>query len=336
MRTAERRVLLGAIAGLAFGLCLVGSLLAAFHEPAPHELPVAVVAPTGVLSKTQAALDAQQPGAFRLDSYPTAQAARAAVTDGSHHGAFVVGAQGDELMVAGAGGSAPVSLLTKVFTKVSAAEHQPLRVTDVVPLPEGDRQGLSSFFVVLGLVFSSLVFGAVSTLAGRGSRLVVHVSALIGFAALLGSGAAFLADDVLGALTGHYLLLAGLLALFSLSVAAPTAALARISPRAAALAVLTFIVLGVPSTGGPAGLSSFLPALFRSLNPVLPMSEVISGIASAHYFGGHSVAKALLVLGTWAVAGLVVLLVAGSVLRGRHNAGRHAGLPRPAPTAAQV
>lgn len=332
MRTAERRVLRGAAAGLVFGLCMVGSLLAAFHRPVPHALPVAVVAPAGVTATIVSTLEARRPGAFRVDRYPTGSAARAAVTDGSHHGAFVVGPHGTELMVAGAGGSAPVNLLTRTFTPVSAAERLPLRVIDVVPPADGDRQGLSAFFVALGLVFSSVVFGGVGVLVGRGARVRVQALTLVGFALVIGAGAAFLADGVLGALTGHYPLLAGLLALFSLAILAPTAALTRISAPAFALAALTFVALEVPATGGPAGLAPFLPSFFRSLAPILPMSEVISGITGAHYYGGAGVSRAVLVLAAWSVTGLAVLLVAGSV-RDRRAA---EGTPEPVPATAEV
>jgi hypothetical protein len=44
-------------------------------------------------------------------------------------------------------------------------------------------------------------------------------------------------------------------ALFSLAVAAPTAALARVWPPLTALAVLAFIVAGIPVSGGPANLA---------------------------------------------------------------------------------
>ncbi|MFC0437901.1 hypothetical protein [Kutzneria buriramensis] len=306
LRPAERRIVLGAAVGLVFGLCLVGSLLAAFHAPAPRSLPVALVAADDVAAHVQAAVDSQQPGAFKFDRYPDAGQARAAVADGSHHGAFVEDGRDAELMVASAGGSVPVNVLTQVFTKVAAAQGQTLHVVDAAPLPPGDRQGLSPFFVVLALLFPSLIFGAASALVGRGARAEVHVLLLITFALVAGFGAATLADGVIGALTGHFLTLALLLALFSLAVAASTAALARINPRGIALAGLLFVVLGVPTTGGPAGLAHFLPAFFQFLQPILPMSQVIPAISAAHYFGGAGVAGSITVLAVWGVVGLVV------------------------------
>jgi hypothetical protein len=78
------------------------------------------------------------------------------------------------------------------------------------------------------------------------------------------------------------------------------------------LTVLLFVVLGNPSAGGayPAPL---LPTFWRVIGPWLPPgagTEAIRGIA---YFGGAGARPAALLLGTYAVFGIGVTLVASIV-----------------------
>jgi nucleotide-binding universal stress UspA family protein len=90
-------------------------------------------------------------------------------------------------------------------------------------------------------------------------------------------------------------------------VAAPTALLARIWPPLVIVAVLVFIVFGIPVSGGPANLASFGPAFLRVLDPVLPLGVAASAVRNVVYFGGHATAPHLWVLAAWALAGMAGL-----------------------------
>jgi nucleotide-binding universal stress UspA family protein len=90
-------------------------------------------------------------------------------------------------------------------------------------------------------------------------------------------------------------------------VAAPTALLARIRPPLVALAVLAFIVFGIPASGGPANLASFTPGFLRALSPALPLGVGASAIRNVVYFGGHDTTAYLWTLAAWALAGVVGL-----------------------------
>lgn len=109
-RRAQRRgenlrgALVPLVVGLFIGVIFVSVFVAAFHDPKPRNLPVAVVAPPQVVTilRAQAASNGD---AFDIRSYPTAAAARSAVTDRTVFGAFVVDVQGPTLLVAGANGA---------------------------------------------------------------------------------------------------------------------------------------------------------------------------------------------------------------------------------------
>ncbi len=317
MSEPQQRLLVGAVAGLVLAMCFAGSFLAAFHEPSPHRLPVAVVAPGPEVGQLEAGLNATSRGAFRLEPYGTQAAARAAVADRNVDGAFIVTAHALRLVVASAAGMAPAQTLTQAFTKLIASGRQHLQVTDMVPLPANNREGLSIFFLVVSVLLPSLIFGATSSLIAQEAPAALQTAVLVAFALLIGAATVWIADGLTGALPGHYLALAGTAALLSLAISAPTAALARIAAPGAAVAILTFLIVGVPATGGPVGLAQFMPAFFRTFNSALPPNVTVPALTNIAYFHAHAIASDLWVLAAWAVAGVLALL-ATSRLKTRH------------------
>ncbi len=132
-------------------------------------------------------------------------------------------------------------------------------------------------------------------------------------AVVSGLVAAAILDGIAG--LGNYAAIAGIVALFSLAVAAPTAVLARIRPPLVALAVLVFIVAGIPVSGGPANLASFTPGFLRVFGPVLPLGIAASTIRNVVYFGGHATSPYLWTLAAWALAGVAGLILVTALRR---------------------
>ncbi len=299
------------LAGFAAGQVVLAAafvflLLSAFHQPAPHALPVGVVATPAITRQLQAALDAHEPGGFDLRSYPDAAPARLGVTGGDVDGALVVAPGSLRLLTAGAGGIGPVQALTGAFDAVAASTGQHLSVVDVVPPLSGDSEAFSAFFVILGVLFPSLVTGIASSLLLRGSSAAWRVGMLVAVAVVIGLVAAGIADGVAG--FGNYLAIFGIVALFSLAISAPTAALARIKPAAAAVAFLVFVIFGIPASGGPGALAAFGPGFLRVLDPALPLGVAVAALRSTVYFHGHDAAGQLGILAAWAAAGCAALV----------------------------
>ncbi|MGH2894502.1 MAG: hypothetical protein ACRDPM_14745, partial [Solirubrobacteraceae bacterium] len=119
--------------------------------------------------------------------------------------------------------------------------------------------------------------------------------------------AAGVADAITG--FGDYLPIAGIVALFSLAISAPTAALGRARLPLIGLAILTFLILGVPASGGPSGLGPFGPGFLRALGSALPLGLAADVLRNTVYFHGHATAGHLWTLGAWAAAGIAALLV---------------------------
>ena len=288
------------MAGAAFAAIFVALTLSAFHAPAPQDLPVGMVGPAAVTGHVEHALASAAPGAFQWHSYPSAASARTGIEQRTVDGALVASGGHLRLLVAQAGGTAPAQTLTRVFSAAAARSGTHLVVADVVPPLARDTQALSSFFVVLSVLIPSLAAGSASAIAFRRARPGWAVAAGI-------------ADGIAG--LGNYAAIAGVVALFSLAVAAPTALLARIWPPLVALALLAFIVFGIPVSGGPANLASFTPGFLRALSPILPLGVAASAVRNVVYFGGHATAQYVWTLAAWALAGVIGLILVTALRR---------------------
>jgi Universal stress protein family len=305
---AQYRALAGfVVASAVFVAVFVALTLSAFHRPAPHGLAVGIVGPAAVTGQIERAVDGAVPGGFRFRGYPGGAAAAAGIADRAVAGAVVVSGADLRLLVSPAGGTGPAQALTGAFTAVAARTGRHLLISDVVPARANDSQALSSWFAVLSVLIPSLAAGSASALALRRVRRGWAIAAPAAAAVAAGLVAAAVADGIAG--LGHYPALAGILALFSLAVAAPTAVLARLRPPLVAVAVLAFIVVGLPASGGPANLAAFTPGFLRVLNPVLPLGTAASALRDVIYFGGHGAALGLWALAAWALAGLAGLIL---------------------------
>jgi len=311
---ARYRALAGFImASAAFAAIFVALTLSAFHAPRPHDLPVGIVGPAAVTARVEHALDSAVPGAFGWRSYSSEADARTGIAQREVDGALVASVRNLRLLVAQGGGTGPAQALTQAFGAVASRSGRPLAVADVVPPLPGDTQALSSWFVVLGVLIPSLAAGSGSALAFRRGRPALGVATPVAVAVVIGLVSAAVADGIAG--LGHYAAIAGIVALFSLAVAAPTALLARIRPPLVTVAVLVFIVFGIPVSGGPANLASFGPAFLRVLDPALPLGAAASAVRNAVYFGGHATALDLWVLAAWALAGVAGLILLAALRR---------------------
>ena len=301
------------VVSAAFVAIFVALTLSAFHRPAPHDLPVGIVGSAAVTRQVEHALDGAVPGAFRFRSYPSEASATTGIAQREVDGALVASGANLRLLVTQAGGTGPEQALSGAFTAVAARSGRQLMVSDVVLPRANDSQALSSWFVVLSVLIPSLAAGSASALAFRRAPRAWAVAAPVAAAVVSGLVAAAILDGIAG--LGHYAAIAGIIALFSLAVAAPTAVLARIRPPLAALAVLVFIVAGIPVSGGPANLASFTPGFLRVFSPVLPLGIAASTIRNVVYFGGHATGPYLWTLAAWALAGLAGLIAVTALRR---------------------
>jgi hypothetical protein len=298
------------VINVVFAAAFMTTALSAFHAPTPHAVPVGMVAPAHLSREVRVALDARAPGGFVLHPYPSEARARTAIIGREVDGALIAAPGGLTLLVARAGGSAPAQLLTNTFSGLAATTGQRLHVVDAVPPLKDDSLALSSFFTILCVLFPSLATGAATAHVFRRHGTAWRIAVPAVAAVAIGLSATAVAAGVTG--FGDYLSVAGIVALFSLAISAPTVALGRIKLPLIALAVITFLIMGIPVSGGPSGLAAFGPGFLRSLDSALPLGVAADAVRNTIYFHGNDTAGYLWVLCAWAAAGIGLLLMHGS------------------------
>jgi hypothetical protein len=308
------RVPLGLVAAnVAFAAAFMATALSAFHAPTPHAVPVGIVAPQPLGQQVRHALASRAPGGFDLHAYRSKGRATEAIARREVDGALVAAPSHMTLLIARAGGSASAQLLASTFTGLEPKTGRQLDVVDAVPPLRDDSLALSSFFTILCVLFPSLATGAATAHLFRGHRTAWRVAVPMAASVTIGFAAAAVATGVAG--LRDYLAVAGIVALFSLAISAPTAALGRIRLPLIGLAVITFLIVGIPVSGGPSNLGAFGPGFLRALDSALPLGVAADAVRNTVYFHGNDTAGHLWVLGGWAAAGIAVLLM--HPMRGR-------------------
>ena len=301
------------VAFIAAVFVFAGVYTATQHNPTPHQMRVGVVGPLDVQLKLKAGLALSAPGYFKLYTYADKAALESAIKDRKVYGGYVQKPGAGLLITASAAGKAPQTALTLVAAKLAAAVPEPLETQDLVPLPSGDSQGLSSYTFQYGLLVPAFVFGVLIFMFAGGLSCVWRLGLIAGYS--IGSGilGALTVDQIVGALPGHFVALAALAALYSAMAALVTYGLAKLMGYAGlALSGLLLILVG-NSTGGGSINQEFLPNTFRDFGQVLPNGAFIRTVRDTVYFHGHNTGQSLMVVALWALGGLVLILVAGPV-----------------------
>jgi ABC-2 family transporter protein len=292
---------------LAFAFSYVG----AFHDPTPHDVPVAVVGPPAVAAQ----LD-RLPG----DPLDTRQASSRAdalsqIDDRDVYGAY--DATTNRLFVASAANAATAIALERTFNRVAAAQRQPaVRVTDVKPLPPKDPNGTAVFYSMIAWVFGGYIASTLIGLIGspRSSssrRAAARIGALAGFSLLIGVLSVVMLRASFGVFSGDVLALCGIAALTIFASGATTAGIqAALGPAGTGLVILVFVILGNAASGGPFA-RPLLPGLWRTIGGVLPPGASVDLARSALYFDGARILGPILVLAGWGVVGTLLALALG-------------------------
>jgi hypothetical protein len=290
-----------------FVVCFIGGL----HAPGPRSVPIGVVGSPAVASRAGTALAHRAPGAFTVTSYPTAAAARSAITGRSIDAALVPGPAVQHLLVAAAVSQGETTAITKAFSAGAAKAHVPLTVQNIRPLHSGDPDGLSQVFFVVALLAPSLAFG--NQLISRiGPRLneFWHLAMIAVYAVIIAAVATAIADAVIGALTGAPWAIFGIGALLAFASAVMSAAATRwVGAIGYLVVLLLFVPVGISSSGTTLGPHMITP-WYADLGKALPPGTAQPAIRNVTYFNGNAIIDPLLVLSAWALAGVIALVLA--------------------------
>lgn len=304
------RAALAILAISAVSLLFIASYAGALHEPRPHDVPVAVDA--AVPAPVRARLD--RSAEIRVLAREGAGEALRAIDTGDAYAALVARGRGLALVVAPAAGPAAAEALKAVLPPQLRRAGFPVAVRTVHPLPAADSRGLVGFYTVVGWVvggylgatFLGLIFG---TQPGR-RHTVWRLGALAILALLVGFAGAAVAAAI-GDWDGSLLSLGLVGALTVAAVGAVTVALQSVLGLVGTgLAILIFVVLGNPASGGPYS-AELLPGLWRAIGQLIPTGAATTALRDIAYFPAASVLGPVLTIAAWLAAGVAVALALG-------------------------
>jgi hypothetical protein len=343
------------VIGVLVQLGLTAYYLGMAHRAQPHHVPVGLVAPAAKRAEVVGLLTEQ--GHFKVTDYATADDLTVAIKRRDVYGGVDITGTRPHLYVASAAGPPAATLLRGTFTTVvqqqtaatlaelaaeeddSAARsgaaagreipvaraqelNAPPPITDVVPLPADDVNGVSLGFLVqsltLGGTIASMGLGRLIPRTRRSWRRgIAHVSILAGYA--VGSAAVVLwsmgwfgvgntADR------GEML---GIFSLISLAITASTAGVVAVLGPAGALVGALYFTLGTVISGAGV-LPEFLPDAGRLVGMNLPTGAGVQAVRDDLYFPAAPIGDHLAVLGLYAGIGALVVLVT-NMLPNRKN-----------------
>ncbi|MGO8886174.1 MAG: hypothetical protein ACLQI7_21280 [Streptosporangiaceae bacterium] len=314
--------------------------MGAFHAPTPHRIPLAVVAPARESGQVVTKLNLIASAPLHATAASDQAAAHRLIGDESVSAALVINpaTKTDTLLVASADGSAEASAVEQVITAAEASQHRSVTVTVIVPLQRGDFHGLTGYYLVIGWIVGGYLVAALLGVASDAKRAtrrrtIFRLIAFVPYAILSGLAGAIVVGPVLGALTGHLLALWWLGALLVFAVGAVTLAFQTLfGVIGIGVTILVFVILGNPSGGG-AYQPALLPPFWRAISSALPNGAATDTVRRIVYFGAYDISGHLIVLASYAVAGVIIALI-GSSIHQRRTATGQPGRGRPARTAA--
>jgi ABC-2 family transporter len=292
---------------LAFAFFYVG----AFHDPTPHQMPVAVVGPPAISAQLN-----QVPG-DPLDAHPVSfrSDALSQINDRHVYGAFDPAT--NRLFVASAANRAAAVALEDTFNRIAAVQGRPaVRVTDVKPLPLKDPNGTAAFYAVIAWMFGGYIASTLIGLIGSARstsrrRAAARIGALAGFSIVAGILSVIMLRACFGVFSGRVVALCAIAVLTVFASGAATAGIqAAAGPAGTGLVILVFVILGNSASGGPFA-RPLLPGLWRTLGGVLPPGASVDLARSALFFDGARITGPILVLVCWAVLGTLLALALG-------------------------
>lgn len=302
-------------------------VVAAFAWPAarlaPRHLPVVVAGPPAPAAAVAREISRTHPGAFRVITATSAAQARQDITGRRAYGAIVVGGPSPLVLTASAASPAVAQLLTEVAGQMAGAKPPAL---DVVPADRSDPHGAAFGAMLLPLVITSILGGALLVLAV--GSVPGRIAGLALFSVGGGAALAAMAGSWLSILPGSYYAIAAIMGLIVLAVAATVTGLGSVAGRAGraaagvGLGAAIMLVLGNPLSGATSA-PELLPSPWGQVGQWLPPGAGATLLRAVAYFDGSRAGEPWAVLTAWAAAGLGLLAL--SAVRGPRSARPGAG-----------
>jgi len=292
---------------VAFAILLPVAFLVAFHQPTPHNVPIAVVGMADQVRVVTKQLHRINGSGFVVQHSASAAAAAAAVRRREVAAAYLPNASTASVYLARAASGIRANYLQAALGQIAAETgKQPPKIVDVVPLASGDG-GTAIFFFVFPLMMMALIAAIVLLQLptwgiGRRAVFVAGVGAV-------GALATYLTAVGLHVLPGKPLLLAYAFLLTQVYGQLLVGAAPLLRQYFLPFSVTLAMLLSVPSNGGTVS-PDLLPPFFRDLSYVMPLSQGVKVTRGVAYFHNTGIAQATLVLALWSVIAAATVAIA--------------------------
>ncbi|QEO15262.1 hypothetical protein FLP10_13135 [Agromyces intestinalis] len=320
---------LGRVVGIGLALAAVVSVLVlAFAWPStsaePRDLPIAISGPAQAVDAATAAVDEAQPGAIAFREVDDRDAAAHAIETREVYGAIVLGAE-PEVLTSSASSLVVSQLLSGIAANLEegvnaqaqaaaaaagspvAPPHIDVVVTDVVPLADSDPRGAGLTAALFPLVLGGMLGGIAISLGVIGAMrrvLAVAVYSVVGGIALTG-----ILDGWFGALPGEFWLEASAITLALAAIAAPITGFVALIGRAGIAVGPVVMLLFANPISGAAMPKEFLPAPWGEVGQWFPPGASATLVREVSYFPQADTTFPWLVLGAWAIGGVLLSMI---------------------------
>jgi hypothetical protein len=228
---------------------------------------------------------------------------------GDIEGGYIPGDSGDTLVTVPAKSFFGEIYVRGGFEDAAKKVGREITTKVVAPLPTQDRTG-----AVVGLLLLPTLIGGdlIATMLFSFTQVAVaegRIAVILGFSIIVALITGASAGLTSGVPWSHVWTLLPCFALVTAAVALPGVAIQHLAGKMGTLLMaVLFIVIGGPPAGGIG--VSLLPDYWQRLGTLFPPRHAVNLFRNVRYFDGHNIVTPIVVLGTYALVGAAVIILA--------------------------
>ncbi|WP_235980383.1 ABC transporter permease [Streptomyces albidus (ex Kaewkla and Franco 2022)] len=312
------------IVAAAAGL-FAGSYTYAMADPAPHDIPAAVIGHAQDRQQTRAFVDGLEKAlgsSLKLRHYRTFEEAKRAVDDQQ---IFTVLRQSErgriDMDISSASGASVAEVLQQAAPKVGRKVGVEVVIRDLKPLGKGDPRGLTVFYITLAADIIGFIGAIQLNVNAAGLSRRAKIFTIAAYSLLGGFVIAVMVSWLLDAVPLPFVHSWLILALTMFTSGMVFLMFNTFFGRWAMIPTwLLMVLLGNPSSGGAVSWP-LLPSALGAVGRWLPPGASVNAQHTAIYFPGSEHVLPYVVLAAWAAIATTVFLTLDERLRGGATAG---------------
>jgi hypothetical protein len=301
-----------------FAALFVTSYSLAMGNPQPHDIPIGLVSDSVSPERLEASLQSATGTSFLVSSYPSADAAKAALEQQQIYAALVTeSGRAADLSISSASGASIAHVISAEATQVGTSLGEQLTVTDLNPLRPNDPSGLVLFYLALASTIIGFV-GAIQTrVNASGMTIAGELAWDAGRAVLVGLVISLTTGPVFGFETFPFLPVWGVLAM-TVFIAGAVYNFFRVivgGKWALMPTWIIFILISNPSSGGAVA-PELLPPFYEFMGRWMPTGATVRALRDLAYFPEALHPEPYVVLVAWLVGATAAFVIARRIRYG--------------------